>query len=61
MSAVAQALGNVGPGLTPEIGPVGNYANLADGAKWLLSLAMMLGRLELLTVLVLLSPAYWRG
>jgi trk system potassium uptake protein TrkH len=61
MSAVAQALGNVGPGLTPEIGPVGNYASLADGAKWLLSLAMMLGRLELLTVLVLLSPAYWRG
>ncbi|MFZ5790597.1 MAG: TrkH family potassium uptake protein [Pseudomonadota bacterium] len=61
MSAVAQALGNVGPGLAPEIGPVGNYAGLADGAKWLLSLAMMLGRLELLTVLVLLSPTYWRG
>lgn len=61
MSAVAQALGNVGPGLTPEIGPVGNYAHLEDGAKWLLSLAMLLGRLELLTVLVLLSPAYWRG
>lgn len=61
MSAVAQAIGNVGPGLTPEIGPVGNYANLHDGAKWLLSLAMMLGRLEFLTVLVLLSPAYWRG
>lgn len=61
MSAVAQAIGNVGPGLAPEIGPVGNYASLADGAKWLLALAMMLGRLELLTVLVLLSPTYWRG
>jgi trk system potassium uptake protein TrkH len=61
MSAVAQAIGNVGPGLTPEIGPVGNYAHLATGAKWLLSLAMMLGRLELLTVMVLLSPTYWRG
>lgn len=61
MSAVAQAIGNVGPGLTPEIGPIGNYASLADGAKWLLALAMMLGRLELLTVLVLLSPTYWRG
>lgn len=61
MSAVAQALSNVGPALTPEIGPVGTYAGLADGAKWLLSLAMLLGRLEFLTVLVLLSPAYWRG
>lgn len=61
MSGVAQALGNVGPGLTPEIGPVGNYGWMPDGAKWLLSLAMLLGRLELLTVLVLLSPTFWRG
>jgi trk system potassium uptake protein TrkH len=61
MSGVAQALGNVGPGLGPIIGPAGNYATLADGPLWLLSLAMMLGRLELLTVLVLLSPAFWRG
>jgi trk system potassium uptake protein TrkH len=61
MSGVAQAISNVGPGLTPEIGPVGNYAHLEDGAKWLLSLAMMLGRLELVTVMVLLSPTYWRG
>jgi trk system potassium uptake protein TrkH len=61
MSGVAQAISNVGPGLTPEIGPVGNFAHLPDGAKWLLSLAMMLGRLELLTVLVLLSRTYWRG
>ncbi len=61
ISAAAQALGNVGPGLTPEIGPIGNYSGMPDGAKWLLSLAMLLGRLELLTVLVLLSPTYWRG
>lgn len=61
LSAAAQALANVGPGLTPEIGPVGNYSGMPDGAKWLLSLAMLLGRLELLTVLVLLSPTYWRG
>lgn len=61
MSAAAQALGNVGPGLTDEIGPVGSYQGLPDGAKWLLTLAMLLGRLELLTVLVLLSPTYWRG
>ncbi len=61
MSGVAQALGNVGPGLGPIIGPAGNFASLPDGALWLLSLAMLLGRLELLTVLVLLAPAFWRG
>lgn len=61
MSGVAQALGNVGPGLGPIVGPVGNYATLPDGAMWILSLAMMLGRLELLTVLVLLAPVFWRG
>lgn len=60
-SGVAQALGNVGPGLGPIIGPAGNYATLPDGAKWLLTIAMMLGRLELLTVLVLFSPTFWRG
>lgn len=60
-SGVAQALGNVGPGLGPIIGPAGNYASLPDGAKWLLSAAMLLGRLELLTVLVLFSPTFWRG
>lgn len=61
LSGVAQALGNIGPGLTPSIGPVGNYAWMPDGAKWLLALAMLLGRLELLTVIVLFSPTYWRG
>jgi trk system potassium uptake protein len=61
MSGVAQAISNVGPGLTPEIGPVGNFAQLPSDAKWLLSLAMILGRLELLTVLVLLNRTYWRG
>jgi trk system potassium uptake protein TrkH len=61
MSAVAQALGNTGPGLTPQIGPVGNYALLPDGAKWVLSLAMLLGRLELLTIIILFSPTFWRG
>lgn len=61
LSGVAQAMGNVGPGLGPIIGPAGNFLPLPDGAKWLLSLAMLLGRLELLTVLVLLSPVFWRG
>lgn len=60
-SGVVQALGNVGPGLGPIIGPAGNFASLPDGAKWLLTAAMMLGRLELLTALVLFSPTFWRG
>ena len=61
LSGVAQALGNVGPGLGPTIGPAGTFAPLPDGAKWVLSFAMLLGRLELLTVLVLLTPVFWRG
>ena len=61
MSGSLTALANVGPGLGPIIGPAGNFASLPDGAKWLLSAAMLLGRLELLTVLILLSPTFWRS
>jgi trk system potassium uptake protein TrkH len=43
------------------IGPAGTFASLPDSAKWLLSLAMLLGRLELFTVLVLFMPQFWRG
>ncbi len=60
VTGVAQALGNVGPGLGPVIGPAGNFRPLEDEAKWLLSLAMLLGRLELFTLLVMLSPSFWR-
>ncbi len=60
-SGVVQALGNVGPGLGPIIGPAGNFATLPDGAKWLMTAAMMLGRLELLTALVLFTPTFWKG
>jgi len=60
-SGVAQALGNVGPGLGPIIGPDGNYAGMPDGVKWLLAAAMMIGRLELMTVLILFTPTFWRG
>ncbi len=60
MSAAAQALANVGPGLGPVIGPSGNYATLPDGAKLLLSFAMILGRLELFTIIVLFAPHFWR-
>lgn len=61
LSGAASALGNVGPGLGEVIGPAGNYERLSDGAKLLLSLAMILGRLEFFTLLVLLTPAFWRG
>lgn len=60
ISASAQALGSVGPGLGDTIGPSGNFASLPVTAKWLLSAEMLLGRLELFTVLVLLQPEFWR-
>jgi trk system potassium uptake protein len=61
LSASLTSLANVGPGLGPEIGPVGNFSGLPDSAKWLLSFAMLLGRLELFTLLILFSPAFWRA
>lgn len=60
-SGAATAISNVGPGLGPVIGPTGNFSSLSDTAKWLLSAGMILGRLELFTVLVLLLPAFWRN
>ncbi len=60
MSAAATAIANVGPGLGDIVGPDGTFATLPDGAKWLMSLGMLLGRLELFTVLVLFTPAFWR-
>jgi trk system potassium uptake protein TrkH len=60
MSAVLTCLANVGPGLGSIIGPVGNYSTISDPALCLLSLMMLLGRLEILTVLVLLTPLFWR-
>jgi trk/ktr system potassium uptake protein len=60
VSGVAQAMANAGPGLGPIIGPAGNFAALPDPAKWIVSFAMLLGRLELFTMLVLLTPSFWR-
>lgn len=60
LSGAATAVANVGPGLGDLIGPAGNFASLPDGAKWLLCLGMLLGRLEILTVMVLLTPLFWR-
>ena len=60
LSSAATAIGNVGPGLGPVVGPSGNFANIPEAAKWLMSLGMLLGRLEITTILVLLFPSYWK-
>jgi len=61
LSGAATAVSNVGPGLGPVIGPAGTFTTLPPEAKWVLSFAMLLGRLELFTVLVLFSRAFWRA
>ncbi|MEZ5560413.1 MAG: TrkH family potassium uptake protein [Pseudomonadales bacterium] len=61
LSSSVTAVTNVGPGLGDIVGPAGNFASLPDAAKWLLAGAMLLGRLELMTVFVLVTKAYWRG
>ncbi|MEC8288615.1 MAG: potassium transporter TrkG, partial [Pseudomonadota bacterium] len=60
VSGAATAICNVGPGLGSNIGPHGTFADLPDAAKWLLAGGMLLGRLEIFTVLVILTPAFWR-
>lgn len=60
ISGAATAVANVGPGLGTIIGPAGNFEALPDGAKWVLAMAMLMGRLEIFTVLVLFTPGYWR-
>ena len=60
VSGAATAIANVGPGLGETIGPAGSFQPLPEPAKWLLSAAMLLGRLELFTVLVLFVPRFWR-
>ena len=61
ISGAASAISNVGPGLGDMIGPNGNYKAIPDLSKWILSIAMLLGRLELFAVLVLLLPSFWRN
>lgn len=60
LTGAASTVSGVGPGLGDTIGPAGNFAPLPDAAKWLLSFGMLLGRLEIITVLVLCMPAFWR-
>jgi trk system potassium uptake protein TrkH len=61
LSGAAAALANIGPGLGDQIGPAGNFAGLNDTAKWLLSAAMLIGRLELLAVYGMLTFTFWRA
>lgn len=58
-SSVAATLGNIGPGFG-QIGPTGNYSAISDIGKWILSLCMLLGRLEIFTVVMLFVPGTWR-
>ena len=59
VGASIASLGNIGPGIG-GVGPIENYALIPPTGKWILSLLMLLGRLELFTVLIILSPAFWR-
>jgi len=61
ISGAASAISNVGPGLGEMIGPNGNYKAIPDISKWILSIGMLLGRLELFAVLVLFFPSFWRN
>jgi trk system potassium uptake protein TrkH len=60
MSGAVTSISNVGPGLGDIIGPTGTFQPLPDSAKWMMCIGMLLGRLELFTVLVLFLPAFWR-
>ncbi len=60
VSGAATAVGNIGPGLGDIIGPSGNFATLSDAAKWVLAIAMLIGRLELLAVYAIFTVSFWR-
>ena len=61
ISGAATSISNVGPGLGSTIGPNGNFSSLPEISKWILSLGMILGRLELFAILVLFLPSFWRN
>ena len=61
ISGAAAALANIGPGLGPIIGPAGNFGSLNDTAKWILIIAMLIGRLELMAVYVMFTSKFWRA
>ena len=59
IGSVATSLGNVGPGIG-QVGPVDNFAAIPKLGKWFLAFLMLLGRLELFTILVLFMPYFWK-
>jgi trk system potassium uptake protein TrkH len=61
ISGAATSISNVGPGLGPIIGPNGDFSSLPDISKWVLTVGMILGRLELFAILVLFLPSFWRN
>ena len=61
ISGAATSISNVGPGLGPTIGPNGDFSTLPDISKWILTIGMILGRLELFAILVLFLPSFWRN
>jgi len=61
ISSAATAMSNVGPGLGTIVGPSGTFESLPDAAKWLLAFGMLVGRLEVYTVMVLFSRQFWKG
>ena len=60
ISWAATSISNVGPGLGSIIGPNGNFSTLPDISKWVLTVGMILGRLELFAILVLFLPSFWK-
>jgi Trk-type K+ transport systems, membrane components len=61
ISGAATSISNVGPGLGEMIGPNGNFSEVSNVSKWILSFGMLLGRLEIFAVLVLFLPSFWRS
>ena len=61
ISGAATSISNVGPGLGPIIGPNGDFSSLPDISKWILTIGMILGRLELFAILVLFLPSFWKN
>ena len=61
ISGAATSISNVGPGLGPIIGPNGDFSSLPNLSKWILTVGMILGRLELFAILVLFLPSFWRN
>ena len=59
LGSVAATIGNIGPGLG-SVGPTDNYAHINDFGKWVLSFLMLAGRLEIYTVIIMLTPMFWK-